>query len=391
MKRTGILSLLLAALLLFGCAAPKITLLSEHEGGVVPINDDVIATYLSLPSEEGYAYLQKNAYRATSVAHDGQNVILAWEGGEAPYTVRIGTRKDLADAEEWTANLCKLQVGLFYPETTYYWQVTDANGDRSAVGSFTAGAGVRLIGARKTLTADGVQNVRDEGGWKTEDGKTVRYGLLYRGGLFEFSGSYYIHNVIDDYGRDALNRLGIRTEIDLRSDYDYGGQTSSPLDGCAYVRYPFWGYTSIFPKSTYTESIYEYPQTTESFRKIFTLLADENAYPVYFHCLIGQDRTGSLAFLILGLLGVEYDDLVRDYELSAFSKIGTMDRSTSFSFCGEEIVTQEQAFTAMYRVMMQYYGTDSGRLSDAIAAYLITACGVTEAQIERIRAILLTE
>lgn len=383
----------LASLLLTGCASPavKIDLKSEHEGGIVPINDEVISTYLSLSSEEGLQYVKENAYKVTSNPHDGQNVILSWDGGEAPYSVSVSTSADLSDAQEWTTSLKNLQVGIFYPETSYWWQVTDAKGNRSDIGSFTTGAGVRLISSRKTLKSDGVQNVRDEGGWKGMDGKTVRYGLLYRGGLFEFAGSVYIHNVIDEYGLNALNRLGIRTEIDLRNETDCGGQTASPLDGCAYVRVPFTGYTSIYPKSTYTESQFEDPQSTDAFHSIFTLLADEASYPVYFHCLIGQDRTGTLAFLILGLLGVEYEDLVRDYELTAFSKVGSMNRESSFDFSGDTVVTQEKAFTALYEVMMEYYGTESGKLSDAIASYLITECGITAEQIDSIRIILLSD
>ena len=69
----AIFALFLAALLL-GCATPaaKIELRSEHEGGTVPINDEVIAAYLSLPSAEGLAYLREKAYKVTSVPHDGQ-------------------------------------------------------------------------------------------------------------------------------------------------------------------------------------------------------------------------------------------------------------------------------------------------------------------------------
>ena len=89
--------------------------------------------------------------------------------------------------------------------------------------------------------------------------------------------------------------------------------------------------------------------------------------------------------------GVEYEDLVRDYELTAFSKVGSMNRESSFDFSGDTVVTQEKAFTALYEVMMEYYGTESGKLSDAIASYLITECGITADQIDSIRIILLSD
>ena len=391
MMKRSIWCLLMAVLLLIGCAAPaeKITLLSEYEGGTVPINDKAVADYLELPFDNSLSFLKENAYQKTGEAHDSQNVILSWEGGDAPYTISISEHPDLTDAQVWTSSRKNLQTGIFYPEAVYYWQVTDANGNSSEIGSFTTGAGRRLITVRKTVKADGVQNVRDEGGLKAMDGKTVRYGLLYRGGLLEFQGSVYSHNVIDEYGLDAINRLGIRTELDLRNETDCGGQTASPLKECVYVRYPFTGYTSIFPSSAYTDSRFEDTQSTESFHEIFSLLADPASYPVYFHCLIGQDRTGTLAYLILGLIGVEYEDIVRDYELTAFSRVGSMNRASSFNFSGETTVTQEQAFTALHETMMNCYGTESGLLCDAVANYLTTECRITEEQISSIRGILL--
>lgn len=41
--------------------------------------------------------------------------------------------------------------------------------------------------------------------------------------------------------------------------------------------------------------------------------------------------------------------------------------------------------------MMNNYGTGSGKLSDAIAAFLKTECGVTQEQIEAVCRILLTD
>ena len=39
---------------------------------------------------------------------------------------------------------------------------------------------------------------------------------------------------------------------------------------------------------------------------------------IYEHCVWGKDRTGFLSFLLEGLLGVSYSDLVKDYELTFF-------------------------------------------------------------------------
>lgn len=386
MKRS--LALFLALLFLLtplACAAKPapITLLSEHGGGTVEINDEVVRGYLALPIENSLPYLKENCYKATSAAHDSQGVLFSWEGGEAPYTVTVGTDAALTDAQTWETNKTKLEIGVFLPETDYWWKVTDAGGGASETGAFRTGAGVRLITTRKTVKANGVQNVRDLGGKRAAGGKTIRYGMLYRGGLLEYHGSVYSQNVADEYGLDALNRLGIRTELDLRNDADVGGQTESPLTACGYARHTFTGYDSIFPDTPYFDA-----RTPDSLREIFALLAREESYPVYFHCLIGQDRTGTLAYLILGLLGVSYDDILRDYELTAFSLVGSMHREAPFTFSGEATVKEPAAFEALHARMLEY---GNGDLQSAIRAYLSAECGVPEAQLDRIAEILLTD
>jgi protein tyrosine/serine phosphatase len=52
-------------------------------------------------------------------------------------------------------------------------------------------------------------------------------------------------------------------------------------------------------------------------RYVLELCADTSRHPVAFYCTAGKDRTGVLAALILSLVGVEAEDIVEDYTLSA--------------------------------------------------------------------------
>lgn len=409
-----ILALLLAAVLLLGCQgggqsaaslateetaiptdAPQIRLLSEHEGGVQNLNDEVITTYWSMDFDESLVYLEENCYKATYEAHDGQVLQMRWEGGTAPYTLAFGTALDLSDAETVTTERDRYSPGTLYPNTTYYWQVTDAEGVSSTIGCFVTDDVPRLIRARERIDARGVRNVRDLGGYRTVDGKTTRFDKLFRGAmlLYPKSETAYVSERLNDYGRAVLDKIGFRTEIDLRDDTDYGGQEEAALAGCAYLRVTYKGYTSIFPESTYPESVFSDERSFPAFHAIFTLLADEQNYPVYFHCLVGQDRTGTLAYLILGLLGVDFTDITKDYELSAFSSVGSMNRANDWNYSGDGVPLGTHHETAVWQrmneVMLSAYGTDSGLLKDAVANYLMTECEITEAQIESIRAILL--
>lgn len=51
------------------------------------------------------------------------------------------------------------------------------------------------------------------------------------------------------------------------------------------------------------------------------VMAPEN-YPLVFNCMMGQDRTGVVAFLLLGLLDVPLRDRVADYAASRSPEMG---------------------------------------------------------------------
>lgn len=49
---------------------------------------------------------------------------------------------------------------------------------------------------------------------------------------------------------------------------------------------------------------------------VVRLLAEPDSLPAVFHCYAGKDRTGVLAAVVLGLLGVSDEDIVQDYLLT---------------------------------------------------------------------------
>ena len=235
-------------------------------------------------------------------------VTLSWDAdGPGPYTVRVSENEDLSDARIYTTDAPALDVYNLKIGARYYW----------TVGNESPETFVTLDAPPRNLSVGGVINVRDLGGWKTTDGKRVKQGLLFRTSALDCysEDEKRMKPLVDADGIKTLKDvLGIKTEIDLRVDHegDRGyppeGKAESVLGrGVRYLHCPI-----LLGAENYLSS-------TDSLHAIFKTLADESNYPIAYHCAVGADRTGSISYLILGLLGVPYADMMRDYMWTNFS------------------------------------------------------------------------
>ena len=210
-------------------------------------------------------------------------VVFNWKSTSSRWlTVTDPENEDIVfsgDASDYTTEVYNL-----VPGKTYAYHV---DGDYSWDSSFTPEGTLRMI------SMDGVRNVRDLGGWQAGD-KRIRYGKIYRGAQL---------NNISGQGREVFGDLGIMADIDLR-----GNDAVNTMGLEDYYRFPVT-YLNINGTSGqyYIEAI----------RRIIILL--EEGKTVYFHCMVGADRTGTLAFLLEALLGVSESDLSKDFELTSFS------------------------------------------------------------------------
>lgn len=212
--------------------------------------------------------------------------------------------------------------------TEYVWHIEDENGKKTGKsGSITTADTVI-----RNLYIDGVTNCRDLGGWKTVDGRRIKQGLLYRTGRFNDGGSACEKNLyVTDAGIDMfVNTLGVKTEIDLRTKEN--GEAPAILksalgESVKYVQ------VSMRTKGDYLKL------NKEKLAEVFEVFADRDNYPIVFHCSIGTDRTGVIAFLVNALLGVEKDSLYYDYLFSNFGNIGGNRSFTQINKYLEEIKT----------------------------------------------------
>lgn len=397
----GLISATLAAVMIFCVGACSdaietteivddnpIKLTKKYNGEEISFLPSPIASYLAAKTEKAQA---KILNRSEFSACYGLNAEFCWESDEVDeYIVHFSKNGDFSDesvARSFSTSLDDFGVlSELMPGRKYYWKVTDAAGEKTSVtDSFVyKDETVRII------VADGATNIRDIGGWETSDGKSVAYGKIYRGGR---------PNDIKVNGKKTFSqRLKVKTELDLRTDGDDGGQKGCAFGDAVYKKIPIGQYGYVVP-AFYREkpNFRKYDgYSDKAIGKIFALFADENNYPIYYHCNAGADRTGTLTFLLNGFLGVPYESLVKDFELTSFSVYGKRWRGEIDGDGFINGVMQDDnlnyvAFGELYKLIMENYAEENETLSEAIEKYLKTACGVSDLHLEKIRKIFIED
>lgn len=317
-------------------------------------------------------------YGPTNVAREDdyapKAATLGWESEENAlyYTVKVSRNSDLSDATSYMTLDNTLDLEDLFMGTKYYYQVI-AHFENKTVKSRIFSFETSYL--PRTQNIESVSNTRDMGGYLTEDGKyRVRQGMAYRGGRLD--------NATEEAKNKLLNVYGIKTDLDLR-----GEKSASPLgSGVKFVNVsgPYYtGGTGI--DSTQSSSLTYWTGTyRDALLKEIRTFADPESYPIYFHCSLGRDRTGTLAFLINALLGVGEADLYRDYEASFFSTMGCLDGASV-----ENMV--ENIFTNLYYYIKNYKALPSTYTLAQKTERFMLDIGITQDEIDSIRSILLEE
>ena len=206
------------------------------------------------------------------------------------------------------------------------------------------------------INAPGFVNIRDFGGETTADGAKIKQGLIYRGPRLESPDS--------PEGIAALRSLGIKTDIDLRREVKESLFESPLGQDIKFIVHPCEGYDEFIT-----------PDVRENTKQLIEYFADESIYPVYFHCHGGQDRTGTLAFMLGAILGLDDEKLIREYEQTALS---FPDKKMSRS--------RKDKLKPLLKVLKKH---NKRKTLGENAVDILRECGVSETVFDKIRQILL--
>lgn len=237
-------------------------------------------------------------------------------------------------------------------------------------GTFSFGGKTYKIvpeGGVRMIYTPSVWNIRDLGGWACTGGR-VKYGKIFRGGHFGSISAADKATIVD--------WLGVATDIDLRNNSETGGITASPLGGSVeYYHQSLDFYANAVSTSAASA------RTVGVIKKVMACVAANK--PCYFHCMSGADRTGTIAYLLLSLLGVSQSDKDKEYELTAFSDEtdGRRFRNSNYN------VTNGNGWYPLIKYFRTTYTGEND--NEKVVAWAV-ANGITYAEINAFRAAMIS-
>ncbi len=170
----------------------------------------------------------------------------------------------------------------------------------------------------RKIVLDGTSNTRELGGYKTEDGRSLKWGVLYRSDKL---------SELTDADQEYLLQLGIKRVIDFRSSEEKQNEPDQLPSTLKYIEMPIEADGAIRPKveailkgdlnedvgAILVETNKEFISDFSGVYRGFIESLIENQEPTLFHCTAGKDRAGFAAALVLLAVGVPEKIVIEDY------------------------------------------------------------------------------
>lgn len=260
------------------------------------------------------------------------------------------------------------------------------------------------------LKFPGCNNTRDLGGYRTENGYQIQTGRIIRSAEL---------SRISSKGIQLLyNKWNVRRIVDFRTDGEVSRHPIPNVAPIEYTRIPVLktammgitrddvstpekinglmaaGYTpQEFMGLTY-QNIASDQNAAAAYRKLFDILLSSDEGATLFFCSQGRDRTGIAAMLILSALGVSKDIIEADYMVASDLEKKQLAQVKLLSFFHrisreEAIFAHDFAASDISRIKGFYRWLDMQNMT--IQTYLRQVIGVSDAEIEKLRTMYLTE
>ena len=235
-----------------------------------------------------------------------------------PVDIYVGETSDSIDRTQPVARATGMSIEL--TELRHHPDIDDGH---RLYYELVPESGEPIIVAERRLPLVGADNFRDLGGYRTADGRTVRWGRVYRSS--ELSG-------ITAADMAYLSKIGIQVIVDLRSERERDRKPDPVIESLEphelalpiqqlgvepdrVRRMIQTGALSAFYSSDVMLMAYRSFVTDhgQKWALLLQQLQDPGSTPLVFHCTAGKDRTGFAAAIFLLALGVPEATVFQDY------------------------------------------------------------------------------
>jgi protein-tyrosine phosphatase len=255
---------------------------------------------------------------------------------------------------------------------------------------------------RRHLALEGAPNFRDLGGYATSDGRSVKWGTLFR--------SDNLAHLTDD-DLEKVSALGIRLVCDFRSapekleepdrlpaiDPPAVAALEIGIDGFAVndlrARLTSGDTAGLDLREMLIEGNRQFAaKQAPTYATMFERITKRENLPALVHCSAGKDRAGFAAAAILSVLGVPRETVMADYLLTNHYTAAAVEKRLLMI----ELFSLTRADTDALRPL---FGVESAYLEAAFAeidqrfgsfeAYTHEALGLDDREVEEFRALVL--
>lgn len=174
------------------------------------------------------------------------------------------------------------------------------------------------------IELDGQPNFRDIGGYETADGRTVKWGQVYRSGELP---------QLSDADVERLSDLGVVTVVNFltQEEIEHHGADRLPpsvqevrqsIDTSNNVALELidaretGDFTAVPPDLNPEIHRMLTDEARDQYAALYRAIIEDDQRPLVFHCSHGIHRTGTAAAVLLWSLGVPWETVREDYLLS---------------------------------------------------------------------------
>ena len=257
--------------------------------------------------------------------------------------------------------------------------------------------------AHRIINFEGIANFRDLGGYATDDGRTVRWGSLYRSGNFAHTSQADLV---------AMSDLALVTLIDFRSSIEKEEEPNFLPDpsGFSVVEIPTLddgnqamvgeimqriedsNFEGFDPNSFMLSANRQLATAfTPQFKQFITEVLSAKGAPIVWHCSAGKDRTGFAAAILLRILGVSDELVMRDYLMSKEPALAARSYELSLLrlFSGAEAAEKMAVMMGVEAAWLQAAFDEIDQQWGSFDLYITNALQLTPSDIEQLKSTLL--